>query len=247
MSATQLPLGVSLRDSSVFASFHPGRNQPVVDALLALRAQAVPRVVWLHGAHGVGKTHLLQALCARATLRGERAAFLPLRDLPGATPELLAGLGSLQWVCIDDVESVLAESGWQRQLFALHQELEEQGGRLVLASALPPQALDIALADLASRVRGGLVLRLQPLDDAEQIEALQLRAELRGLDLHSEVAQYLLRRLPREMTTLCAFLDRLDQAALAAQRRLTIPFVRQVWEADTTQGDASGTGRETRK
>jgi DnaA family protein len=151
------------------------------------------------------------------------------------------------WICIDQIESVLGDSGWERRLFALHQELDEQGGRYVVASSQAPQALPIQLADLASRLRGGLVLRVQSLDDAEQMAALQLRAELRGLELNTEVAQYVLRRLPRDMGTLCGFLDRLDQAALAAQRRLTIPFVRQVWEAQNDQADVPGTGRDTRK
>ena len=70
------------------------------------------------------------------------------------------------------------------------------------------------------------MLRLQVLDDAEQTAALKLRAELRGLELNDEVLQYLLRRLPRDMTALCEFLDKLDHAALVAQRRLTIPFVK---------------------
>jgi DnaA family protein len=233
MSA-QLPLGVQLRDSSVFASFHPGRNQPVVDALLALRSNAPPRVVWLHGAHAVGKTHLLQALCARATQRGERAAFIALNDFQSSGPEILAGLGALSWVCVDDIDPVLGDASWERALFALHQELDEQGGRLVFASAQTPQALPIQLPDLASRLRGGLVLRLQVLDDAEQTAALKLRAELRGLELSEEVAQYLLRRLPRDMAALCEFLDRVDRAALVAQRRLTIPFVKQVMDEGAT-------------
>ncbi len=56
---------IRLRDSSVFASYFGGRNQPVVDALLALPAGGAPTCIWLHGAPGTGKTHLLQALCAR--------------------------------------------------------------------------------------------------------------------------------------------------------------------------------------
>ncbi len=42
--------------------------------------------------------------------------------------------------------------------------------------------------------------------------------------------QFLQRRLPRDMESMCAFLDELDEASLAAQRKLTVPFVRAVLE-----------------
>ena len=94
----------------------------------------------------------------------------------------------------------------------------------------PPAALPFQLRDLASRLNGGLVLTLQPLDEPERIAALQLRAQLRGLELPDETAQFMLRRLPRDMAHLYNFLDRLDQAALIAQRRLTVRFVKDVLE-----------------
>jgi DnaA family protein len=71
-------------------------------------------------------------------------------------------------------------------------------------------------------------MRIQPLADDEQSAALSLRAAQLGLELPADVAQFLLRRLPRDMTSLCDALDRLDQASLATQRRLTVPFVRTV-------------------
>jgi DnaA family protein len=73
-------------------------------------------------------------------------------------------------------------------------------------------------------------LTLQPLQESEQIAALQLRAQLRGLELPDETAHFMLRRLPRDMSHLYSFLDRLDQASLIAQRRLTVPFVKAVLE-----------------
>jgi len=228
MIPTQIPLGIGLRDSSVFASFWPGRNRPVIDTLLSLVPHQPPTCVWLHGASGLGKTHLLQALCARAGERGESAAYLPLAEARSMGPEVLSGFGQLALVCLDDVEPVLGNSDWEHALFRLHQELDEQRGRLVLSATKPPAVLPIKLRDLASRFNGGLVLTLQPLDDREQLEVLQLRAQLRGFDLPEDTAQFLIRRLPRDMATLCGFLDRLDRASLIAQRRLTVPFVKQV-------------------
>jgi DnaA-homolog protein len=229
----QLPLGIRLQDSSVFESFLPGRNQPVVDALLSLASgeQArAPTCIWLHGPTGSGKTHLLQAVCALAGRAGRGAAYLPLPQVIELGDELLAGFGELAVVCLDDAQAIAGRGAWERSLFRLHQELDERGGRLLVSGPTPPAALPFKLRDLGSRLNGGLVLTLQPLQESEQIAALQLRAQLRGLELPDETAHFMLRRLPRDMSHLYSFLDRLDQASLIAQRRLTVPFVKEVLE-----------------
>jgi DnaA family protein len=228
-NAKQLPLPIRLRDTSVFASYFSGRNRSVVDALTAMSARRSgandgPTCVWVHGAAAVGKTHLLQAMCASA----QNAVYLPLREVAQLSGEILSGYGQFSLVCLDDAEAVAGNPDWERALFRLHQELDEQSGRLVISGSAPPAALPFKLADLASRLNGGVVLTLQPLDEQEQLEALQLRAQLRGCELPEETAQFLLRRLPRNMTALCAFLDELDEASLVAQRRLTVPFVKAV-------------------
>jgi len=87
------------------------------------------------------------------------------------------------------------------------------------------------LADLRSRLLAAPVHQLRELDEAGQIKALEARAARRGLELSREAAAYLVHRLPRDMHSLCAVLDRLDEAALVAQRRLTVPFLREVLEA----------------
>lgn len=229
----QLPLGIRLQDGSVFESFFAGRNQPVVDALLSLASgeQArAPTCIWLHGAPGSGKTHLLQAVCALSGRIDRGAAFLPLPQVIDLGPELLAGFGELAVVCLDDAQAIAGRDAWERSLFRLHQELDERGGRLLVSGPTPPAALPFQLRDLASRMNGGLVLTLQPLDEPERIAALQLRAQLRGLELPDETAQFMLRRLPRDMAHLYSFLDQLDRASLIAQRRLTVPFVKEVLE-----------------
>jgi len=236
MDAKQLPLGVRLRDTSVFASYFPGRNASVVDALQALTARRErpgdgPTCVWVHGPLSVGKTHLLQAMCARAHGNSQSAAYLPLAEVAWLGGEILSGYGQFSLVCLDDAEAVAGNASWERALFRLHQELDEQAGRLVMSGGAPPAALPFKLADLASRLNGGVVLTLQPLDEQEQLAALQLRAQLRGCELPEETGQFLLRRLPRNMTALCSFLDELDEASLVAQRRLTVPFVKAVMKS----------------
>jgi DnaA family protein len=141
---------------------------------------------------------------------------------------VLEGLPQLSCLCLDDLESVLGQGEWERGVFALLRELEDGGGRLVLAANAPPALLKWALPDLASRCAAGAVFQLRGLSEAEQQAALKLRARLRGVELPDETLQWLQRRFPRDMGSLYALLDTLDEAALIAQRRLTIPFIREV-------------------
>jgi DnaA-homolog protein len=222
----QLPLPVMLRTSSVFESYFPGPNQSIVGQLLALQPRVKPTSIWLYGANGVGKTHLLQALCARATPRNS-ATYLPLRELQSISPDVLQGCETLSLVCIDDLDAVLGSREWEQSLFRLYNEIEDSQGRLVVAAAAPPALNKFSLPDLASRLAAGWVMALQSLGDDEQQLALQARAAQLGLELPTETAQFLLRRLPRDMNTLCNALEKLDKASLITQRRLTLPFVRE--------------------
>jgi DnaA family protein len=120
------------------------------------------------------------------------------------------------------------EAEWEYALFALLRELEDSGGRLVLGAVAPPALLHWSLPDLGSRCAAAAVFQLRVLDEQEQQEALTLRARLRGFELPEETLRWLQRRFPRDMRSLYAVLDTLDEAALAAQRRLTIPFIREV-------------------
>jgi DnaA family protein len=221
----QLPLGVRLQDRARFASFLPGPNSAVLAQLQALATTPRAGLAWLHGPASSGKSHLLQALCAAA---GSEAAYLPLLQLSAQGCAALADWRGARWLCVDEVGLAIGHPAWERALFALYRDAEERGASLLLATREPPQALGFALPDLASRCAAGQRLALLPLDEAGQRAALSLRAQLRGLELPEETAQFLQRRLPRELASLLAALDELDAAALAEQRRLTVPFVRAV-------------------
>lgn len=216
-----------LRPSSVLGSYYAGRNAGAVQQLGAARSG--PPSQWVYGPTGVGKSHLLQALCARAGAMNEPAAYLPLRE-SGQNPEVLSGCEALSLICLDDFDVVIGDPAWERAVFRLYTELEDRSGRLLIAATPPPSGTPIKLRDLASRLGAGAIVRLEQLDDEEQIAALQLRATRLGLELPQEVAQYLMRRLPRDMHSQCDALDRLDEASLATQRRLTVPFVREALE-----------------
>jgi DnaA family protein len=75
-----------------------------------------------------------------------------------------------------------------------------------------------------------VVYQVRDLDEAGRVDALQRRAAQRGLQLPQETSEYLLRRMPRDLPSLFEILDQLDEASLVAQRRLTVPFIRDALE-----------------
>ena len=224
----QLPLRVRLRDTARFATFVRGLNAEAVE-LLATAPREAPRVLWLWGRAGTGKTHLLQAACAAAGEWGGSATYLDLAD--AREPARLEGCEVLDLVCLDRIDAVAGDITWNTAIFRLYTLMQDSGGRLCVASQPPPASIPFRLADLRSRLLAGSVHQLHELDEAGQLEALQSRAAQRGLDLSTEAASFLLNRLPRDMHSLCAVLDRLDEASLAAQRRLTVPFLKGVLES----------------
>lgn len=219
----QLALAVRLRADAVFESFWPGQNGEIIAAL------QVPGTapLWLWGAGGSGKTHLLQAVCAAT---GKTAAYFPLERSVGLPPEALAGYERTPVLCVDDADAVAGDLAWEKALFRLFNDSAELRTRLIFAASGPPRQLGWALEDWRSRAAACVVYQLRELDDEGRIEALRLRAGQRGLQLPYETSEYLLKRLPRDLRSLFDILDQLDEASLAAQRRLTIPFIRDALE-----------------
>lgn len=222
----QLPLGVRLPDRASFASFLPGENDEAVAGLERLVTSG-KGFCWLSGPQASGKTHLLQAVCVGAGVRG-RTSYAPLRDLLPLGPDALEGLAELAAITLDDLDAVAGRLEWEQALFRLHQENEERGAITVFASRLPPQALSWSLPDFSSRAIAMPGFTLKPLDETQRAQALRLRAQLRGVDLPDETLRWLERRFPRDMGSLFSLLDTLDTASLVAQRRLTVPFIRSV-------------------
>lgn len=231
--ADQIPLQISLRQSAQLATFVGGSAG--AEALRAVSTMAEgrgERFLFLHGPPGAGKTHLLAGACNHAATRGLRSAYLPLAELVALDPAVLHGLAGMDLVCVDDVEQAATATAWERALFILYNDLRVQTGRLIAAAAVPPSALPLRLPDLRSRLAWGLTLALRPLAESELGDALRAAAAARGLALGAEVTGYLLRRCPRDLRALLRLLDRLDQASLAAQRPLTVPFVRSILQED---------------
>ncbi|MDN3519226.1 DnaA regulatory inactivator Hda [Aquisalimonas lutea] len=227
----QLPLGIRWEDAASLASFHPAGNARALAAVERLLA-GEETCVYLHGPGGTGKSHLLQAAARAGSERGDPVAYLPLSERASLRPEILEGMERLDLLALDDLHCIAADAAWEEALFHAFNRMRDAGTALLLSAADRPDAVGLVLPDLVSRLQWGLRERLRPMDDDDKLAALRHRARLRGLELPAEAGAYLLRRQPRDMDSLFRLLDVLDRAALAEQRRLTIPFLRRVLAAD---------------
>ena len=226
----QLPLGLVLQDGARFDSYFPGLNEEAVLHLQQAASGKGESLVYVAGARGMGKTHLLQAACHRASQCDRTSTYLPLQELQALAPTILEDLEQLDLICVDDVAAIAGHADWERGLFDLFNRVRAAGVTLLLAGEQRPDQSGFELPDLVSRLGWGVTYTLKPLSDDDVIASLACRAQGRGLELPEDTAQFMLRRFPRDLPTLFALFDTLDTASLIEQRRLTIPFVKSVLE-----------------
>jgi DnaA family protein len=223
----QLALDLKLADFALFDTFYQGPNAAVVSALQDAAINHGRQVLWVWGVDGSGRSHLLQAAVAAAAAEGQSCAWLPLA-MAGMSPAMLEGMGSMDLLCIDDVDAVAGDAEWERALFNVFEDLRSHDGRLIVTAAAPTNDVAFNLPDIKSRLASGPTWKLRSMNDDELLAALQLRSRWRGLDLPDETGRFLLKRVERTTKSLFTLLDELDQAALTAQRKLTVPFVSSV-------------------
>ncbi|MBI1174824.1 MAG: DnaA regulatory inactivator Hda [Sideroxydans sp.] len=214
---TQLLLNIAPEWVPTLENFVVGRNVELLSALRhALAGSSSERCFYLWGETGCGKSHLLQAAVGQARVAGQSAICL-CRAVPQAA----------QVVAVDDVES-LGEAA-QVELFALYNQQRENGGILLVSGTQAPAHLQLR-DDLRTRLGWGLVYQVHALNDTEKARALAQHAQARGFSLPQEVSHYLLRHGRRDLPSLLAVLDALDEQCLRLKRSPTVPLLKEVME-----------------
>ncbi|HEY8355779.1 MAG TPA: DnaA/Hda family protein [Methylophilaceae bacterium] len=200
----QLLLDIQPAPPPSLENFVVGQNAELLDSLhRAIRGQSDVRFIYLWGPSGSGKTHLLQS-CTR-----------------------LAAHYGMPIFTADDVQDY--GEAEQIALFNRFNELREHPDAGILLSAGNASPMQMGLRDdLATRLAWGLVYQLHPLTDGEKAMALRTHASERGMRLPDDVVDYCLRHLRRDLPTLMATLDALDQWSLMTKKPVTVPMLRKL-------------------
>lgn len=232
-AAAQLPLALRYPPDQRFETF-VGAPPGALEQVRALASGTGAGWLLLQGPAGAGKTHLALAACAHADAYGRRSAFLPLASAAGRLADALGALHEHDLIALDGLEAIAGSREDEVALFHFHNRARDAGRDVLYAAREPVAALGIGLPDLRSRLAACTQVALAPLDDAGRRELLRVRAQRRGLALEDAAIDWLLRRVGRDIAGLTGLFDRLDRASLAAQRRLTVPFLRQVLAQDAS-------------
>ncbi len=217
---------LSLKQSATLDNFIPGDNAQAVSEVRSCTQARHGCYLYLWGASGTGKTHLTTAAAKAADSNSFAVAYIPLSRAAELSPEMLDDIEHMDLVCLDDIHSIAGDRAWEEALFHLFNRTRELAANLIVTADCGPSALQLALPDLVSRLASGVSYRLSPLDDNTKMQLLVALAKKRGMQLTSDTANYILNNYSRDTAALLAFLERLDHASLAAQRKLTIPFIR---------------------
>ncbi len=222
----QLALAVKLNDEATLSDFCWGDNTLLQQQLHRTLNGDGERLIYIWGISGSGKSHLLQA-CCQGMQDHQSGIYLPLRILQEWGPQVIDGIEEQALICIDDIETIASNSDWEEALFYLYNRVRDnEQTTLIFTSNCAPTQSPLRLLDLRSRLSWGLVFHLNELSDHNKINTLKLHAHKRGFELPTSVGQFLLNRCARNMHDLHNLLNRLDDASLMAQRKITIPFVK---------------------
>jgi len=224
----QLPLDLRWPPHQRLDAFYPGSNEAALRAVSALVRDADHAWLFVQGSGGVGKSHLLIGACRAAIAADFPARYLSLAQLPAPRGDAIAAVETRGLLAIDDTQAIAGDRDAERALFDLYNRAKAAHARMLIAANASPTELGIVLPDLVSRLSACTQCVLHPLDDADRRAMLRLLAGRMGLRLDDDVLDWWFARQPRDAASLVALLQRVDRAALAAQRRVTIPFLREL-------------------
>ena len=190
----------------------------------------------------VGKSRVAaRAICCKPVCAATDgpAAYIPLASISSGRrclPRRCADSRTAAWCAWMTSMPWRAISTGSKRCFACSTRLRNRAhGSSSRRDAAPPRGSSGGSTTGARGRQLAWSITCSELDEAGRARALELRAAQRGLKLPAETLDYLMKRMPRDLRSLFEILDELDEASLAAQRRLTIPFIREALEkhADT--------------
>jgi len=216
----QLGLPISL-DSKMLLDNFLG-NKHLLEFITQLYVDKTSAEIYVYGASGLGKTHLLQGAVSRVLSNKQSAMYIDCHNsLPGHVVE---SIEQLKWISIDNIDAI--NDNEHSLFFDLYNRAKQARVSMLISGSGLPSELDI-MKDLKTRLGLAAIFQLQPLDDELTMSVLNNQMVDRNLSIDSKVYEYLFKYYSRDAKVLLTAIDDLDKASLQAKQSITIPFVKK--------------------
>jgi len=217
----QLGLPISL-DSKMLLDNFLG-NKQLLDFIAKLYVDKTSAEIYVYGAPGLGKTHLLQGTALRVLSDQQSAMYI---DCHNSLPEhVLESIEQLNWISIDNIDAI--NDNQQDLFFDLYNRAKQARVTMLISGTDLPSELGV-MKDLKTRLGLATVFQLEELDDELTMLVLNNQMSDRNLSIDSKVYEYLFKHFSRDVKVLLTAMDDLDKSSLQAKQSITIPFVKKI-------------------
>ena len=182
----------------------------------------------ISGEKGAGKSFLIQAICNELGPKGKKSGFIPMNKAINMGIEIFQDLASLDVVCVDDLQLILANRDWEKALFNLINECQQSSCSLILSLGDTKPLEEVTqLPDLLSRIKRMEFMTLQAIQNEQLKQALNFVSMQLNINIEAAELDYLLKHQTREFSLLVKNLLLLDRQAASLKRRITIPLIKE--------------------
>ncbi len=162
--------------------------------------------LFIYGGSGLGKTHLLYAIMSeiKKNRPDTNVVYVKGEDF---TNELITAIGNKNTnafrdkyrpadvLLVDDIQFIAGKEQTQEEFFHTFETLHTAKKQIVLVSDRPPREIKTLEERLRTRFEWGLLADIQPPDVETRIAIIKRKAELMGLDIPNDVAEYIANRI----------------------------------------------------
>ncbi|MEW6728785.1 MAG: chromosomal replication initiator protein DnaA [Pseudomonadota bacterium] len=231
----------NLNPSFTFTSFVGGKSNQLARAA-AVQVAENPgggyNPLFIYGGVGLGKTHLMHAIgnqmlannpSARVLyLHSERYVQDMIRAIQhNAINEFKQFYRSLNLLLIDDIQFFAGKDRSQEEFFHTFNALMENGQQIVMSCDRYPKEIEGLEERLKSRFGWGLTVAIEPPELETRVAILQSKAEQSGIELPSEVAFFIAKRIRSNIRELEGALRRVMASSQFTGRPITLDFTRE--------------------
>ena len=188
--------------------------------------------IFLYGLKKTGKTYLLQSLCNHYFSEGKTSLLIPLKEAKDLGSQITESLENLDLICIDDVDLIVGDNLWEVSIFNLINNCLLTNCRLVFCSSLNPSSINFDLKDLTSRIKKINHIEIFPVKATNLSKAIKFIANSRSINLDKREIDYLITYSERSIANLINIIEKLDDLSMELKRKITIPLIKEVIQAE---------------